>query len=202
MSQQLTTQHFTRVAPPSKGSPSLLKVNLKGYCVVAFIASHKICSDFIPIYNSVAHQMKNIHFFTLNIDQHRDVLTWAKSSSTDITSTPTLVLYMDSFPRSVYKQTLNPQTISNWCVTNINKLQESMNQSSITQKPAPAHSFASQYKDPNAIYRSQYYQLDATNIPTLKANIGRLGQHVTIESLQGDMELPTNIKPMNQPWLN
>lgn len=100
MISALTSQHFA-VAQGRNGK--VLKLNMPGNVLVFFKTLQcPGCSELEPHFSALASKDHRVSYCIMDVGDYRDVILWARDTSTPIQSVPMLLLYCNQFPKAKY----------------------------------------------------------------------------------------------------
>lgn len=94
--RQLTSQHFELGGSKQK---KILGLKVSGIALVLFkISECKGSVQFLPIFQSLAVEFKNLSFFLIDVTKNIEVLKMAKQTNDPIVNSPTVILFFNGKP--------------------------------------------------------------------------------------------------------
>jgi len=105
--QQLTNNNFTL------SGKKLIVSGVPEICLVFFkLQTCKGCEAFEPIFYELANSYSKIGYAILNVTMFRNVIDMSRPSSTPITATPTIIMYINGNPYAKYKEGMKKDILS------------------------------------------------------------------------------------------
>lgn len=112
MAIALTSQNFSVV---SGKNGRVLKISVPGNALVFFKATVcPGCAEVDPIFAALAAKDHRVSYFTINIDDYRDVVMMARGTSVPIQTVPMLVLYVNQYPKAKFTGAKNLPSIQSF----------------------------------------------------------------------------------------
>lgn len=198
----LTDKHF---ALSPNGKTQLMMLKVPGLALVYFkmiprnsegklLAPDKNCEVFDPIYNAYANKESRVKCLCVDVYQFRHIVNMSKTSNTPITSVPSLVLYLDGYPKAKIKPQTSPGALMHHVTEVMNRLQESQyasSSSSSSYNTEPVFEPPRGGHPPTKHMKTKTYAPEGGRAAVPTGYVDDDDEHLL---------MPTDIIPYNTPW--
>lgn len=190
-----------------------LGINIQGNIFVFFkMDGCKNCAQFEPIFAQLAKQEDRVTCALLNITQNREVVMWARETSTPITSVPILILYVDGRPHAKFNGTKNIPSIRKFITNALSADSSRASQQQFMpqhQQPAAHNMSPNMYggaRPPQGGQAGSFapgksYMPEIGSAPSMKGIIKGYAAGNNVEDDEdARLVIPDTVIPHNTPW--
>lgn len=197
----LTSDNFVVMGTRTK----TLGINIPGNVLVFFkMSTCPNCAAFEPIFVQLSHQENRVSHAVIDVGQYRDVALTSKGTSTQITSVPCLILYIDGRPHSRIPGAKNVNAARDFITKSLQAKPKSSQQQFM---PSNYGNGAVKMQQMPGGSNGKSYLPDIGTAPSMKGIIkgtrsGYSGGGNVDEEDEPLLAIPNDVIPWNTPWLS